>query len=335
MPSFSTPKTYHGKEKIGKYETFIPLDPHLWTGIMTVLILGGTDDEHAVTMLDYLRAQRADAELVDSRWFPKDLGLSFDPVADSWTVALPGGRRVDGKDIRSVYWRCYNGILTPPMPDPEQAYIASNDSRGLFESFLIGLRTRWVNGWKGFKLHQTKPAALAMVAKLGMAVPETLLTNDPEQVRAFASRHPRTIFKPVQGGAHTRPLTPAHLTEENLINLAYAPVTLQDEIVGTNIRVFVAGKRVLACEVVADTLDFRDTEDPRILRHELPPQMDAMCRRIAATLELVWTGIDLRQTREGQYVFLEANPSPMFLGFQKRCALPLTESLTALLLHEE
>jgi len=30
-------------------------------------------------------------------------------------------------------------------------------------------------------------------------------------------------------------------------------------------------------------------------------------------------------------VFLEANPSPMFLGFEERTGLPLTESLTELL----
>jgi glutathione synthase/RimK-type ligase-like ATP-grasp enzyme len=301
---------------------------------MTIVILGGRDDEHAVYMLEYLRARRADVELLDSSWFPRDLGLRFDPVADTWTLTLPGGRRLAGEHIRSIYWRCYNGVQTPPLPDHEQAYIASNDARGLFESFLIRLPVRWVNGWQGFKLHQTKPVQLAMVAELGMTVPATTLTNDPEAVRDFAARHPRSIFKPVQGGAHTRPVTPAHLTDENLKNLAYAPVTLQEEVVGTNIRVFVAGTRVLPCEVQAETLDFRDTADPRIVKHELPADMEEMCLRIAAALDLVWTGIDLRLTGEGLYVFLEANPSPMFLGFQRRCGLPLTESLAELLLNE-
>jgi hypothetical protein len=302
---------------------------------MTILVLGGADDEHAVTILEYLRARRADVELLDSRWFPKDLGLSFDPVADRWTLTLPGGRRLDGTDIRSIYWRCYNGIDPPPLPDAEQGYIASNDSRGLFESFLISLPARWVNGWTAFKLHQTKPVQLAMVANLGMRVPATVLTNDSEQVHAFAARHTRCIFKPVQGGAHTRLVTVAHLSDENLRNLAYAPVTLQEEIAGTNIRVFVSGKRVLACEVMADTLDFRDTDDPRIVKHELPAEMEAMSRRIADVLDLRWTGIDLRLTREGQYVFLEANPSPMFLGFQRRCGLPLMESLAEVLMSDE
>jgi glutathione synthase/RimK-type ligase-like ATP-grasp enzyme len=108
-------------------------------------------------------------------------------------------------------------------------------------------------------------------------------------------------------------------------------VTLQEEVVGTNIRAFVAGRRVLACEVRTETIDFRDTDDPQILKHALPDEVAARCLQIAATLDLFWTGIDLRLTPEGRYIFLEANPSPMFLGFESRCGLPLTESLSALL----
>ena len=50
---------------------------------------------------------------------------------------------------------------------------------------------------------------------------------------------------------------------------------------------------------------------------------------------LVWTGIDFRLTPDGRYVFLEANPNPMFLGFEDRCGLPLTDALANLLLDAE
>src|SRR5262245_17613911 len=165
---------------------------------MTILILGGDDDDHAVFMRDFLRQRGADAEMLDSRWFPQSLRLGFDPVADTWSIALPGGRHLDGRAVQAVYWRCYNGIATPALPDAEQAYIAANDARGLFESFLIALPARWVNGFRAYRLHQTKPVQLAMVARLGLDVPATVLTNDPERVRDFAARHPRCIFKPVQ-----------------------------------------------------------------------------------------------------------------------------------------
>src|SRR5262249_20773736 len=160
----------------------------------------------------------------------------------------------------------------------------------------IQLPTRWVNGWRGYQLHQTKPVQLAMVAELGVSVPATVLANDAEAVRAFAAAHPRAIFKPVQGGAHTRRVTPAHLSDANLHNLRYAPVTLQEEVPGTNTRVFVAGSQVLACDVQSEAIDFRDTPASPIVPHQLPAEMEETSLKIARTLDLLWTGMDFRLT---------------------------------------
>lgn len=301
---------------------------------MAILILGGEDDDHAMHMLRYLRDRSADVELFDSRWFPSSMTLTFDPAHRTGRIRLPGGRVLDLAEVTAVYWRCYNQVAIPPLPDEGQAMIAGNDARSLFESLLIDWQIRWVNGWTAFQLHQTKPAALALVAALGIPVPRTLLGNDPQAVREFAAQVPKVIFKPVQGGAHTLRLTQDHLSDQNLGNLAYAPVTLQEEIEGTNIRVFVAGERVLACEVMSGEIDFREDPDPRIVPHPLPREVEQQCRQAAQVLHLKWTGIDLRLSPEGRYVFLEANPSPMFMGFQARCGLPLTEALADLLLGE-
>jgi hypothetical protein len=300
--------------------------------VMTILILGDPDDEHACLVLECLRGRGADAELFDSRWFPAALQITYLPHPDSGTLRLPTGRRLSFDEIHSVYWRCYNSVAESDLPDSEQAFVATNDGRGLFESLLIRLPARWVNGWRAYQLHQTKPVQLALVAALGMPIPATVLSNDPDTVRDFAACHPRCIFKPVQGGAHTRRLTPDHLSDDNLKNLALAPVTIQEEIPGTNVRVFVAGDRVLACEVATAAVDFRDDPEPCIVPHALPAEVAEMCQRAARALDLLWTGIDLRRTPEGRYVFLEANPSPMFLGFEQRCGLPLLESLADLLL---
>ncbi len=102
---------------------------------------------------------------------------------------------------------------------------------------------------------------------------------------------------------------------------------------GTDIRVFVAGERVLACEIDTTATDFRDDQAAPISPITLSPTMEDQCRQIARTLDLLWTGIDFRRTDDGEYVFLEANPSPMFLGFEQRTGLPLTESLAAVLLE--
>ncbi len=298
---------------------------------MTILILSPPDDEHALHMQDMLAMRGETIRLINSADFPTALQVCFEPAtADGW-FTFPDGGRVSFAEIQSVYWRSFAGVETPPLPDEEQSDIAQNDARSLFESLMIRLPVRWVNGWTGYQLHQTKPAALAMVAELGVPVPETVLTNDADGVIAFIQRHSHCIFKPVQGGAHTRRLELQHLTDDNLDNLRYAPVTLQEEIVGTDVRVFVAGERVLACEVRTEAVDFRDDPSPEVVAIDLPAEITERSIRIAKTLHLLWTGIDYRRTDDDRYVFLEANPSPMFLGFEQHSGLPLTDALADLL----
>jgi glutathione synthase/RimK-type ligase-like ATP-grasp enzyme len=298
-----------------------------------ILILGD-DDEHALHMLEYLRQRGREAILLDSRWFPTELTVAFDPQTGAGSFEFPDGGQLNFTEIQSIYWRSYSGIGPSPLPDPEQAWIAENDSRSLFESLLIRLPARWVNGWEGFQLHQTKPAQLARVAALGVPIPPTILGNDPARVREFANVHGSCIVKPVQGGDYTVRITAGELTPERLERLQFAPITVQAEVPGTNIRVFVAGDRVLACEVRTAAADFREDQQAELLVHFLPPEIAMQSQRIARELCLLWTGIDYRLTPAGEYVFLEANPSPMFLGFEAQTGLPLTESLANLLLAD-
>lgn len=299
---------------------------------MVIMILGSYDDQHACHMYHYLKDRyAAEVELVDSRWFPTQMHIHYVPQRREGFLRLPSGRLLALAEVQAVYWRCCYGVAVPPLPDLDQRYIAEYDAQGLLDSILKDLMVRWVNSWQAQQLHRTKPVQLARVAQLGVAIPATIVTNDPAQVKQFAAEHPRCIFKPVQGGAHAQLLEPRHLEEEHLVHLRLAPVTIQEEIPGTNIRVFVAGEQVLSCEIRTPHLDYRDDPQPLVLVHQLPHQMIEQCRQIAQALDLIWTGIDFRLTPEGQYFFLEANPSPMFLGFEQATGLPLSESLAALL----
>jgi hypothetical protein len=299
---------------------------------MTVLVLADPEDAHARHVLGAVRDRGQDAELFDAACVPTTAQLSLGVSAAEARLQLPSGRVLAAEGIAAVYWRTYQPPVVPPIPHADQHFLAQNDARALVESFLIRTPCRWVNGWNAFRLHQTKPVQLAMVAALGVPVPDSLFSNDPAEVVRFAARHPRVIFKPVQGGAHARTLDRGDLDDPRLASLTIAPVTLQEEIPGVSVRVFVAGDRVAACTIDTPHLDYRDDPDPVIAATPLPDDVADACRRIARTLDLAWTGIDFRRTPDGRHVFLEANPSPMFLGFEARCGLPLTEMLVELLL---
>jgi hypothetical protein len=301
---------------------------------MTVLILGDESDDHARHVAEQLKQRGAATAFLNSADFPQRVQVALDPAGGEGEIVWPD-RAIRTGDVSAVYWRSYHGVLPPELPDEEQSFIAAHDSLGLFDSLLRLLPCRWINGWEGYQLHQAKPAALARVVELGVPVPATVVGNHPAAILEFAARHPRCIFKPVQGGAHAERLTRAHLSDEALDRLTISPVTVQEEIDGVDVRVFVAGQRVLACEVRTEVLDFRNDPDPEIVTIDLPEEIADRSLRIAAALHLAWTGIDYRRTPDGEYIFLEANPSPMFMGFESRCGLPLTDALCNLLLLDE
>ena len=65
---------------------------------------------------------------------------------------------------------------------------------------------------------------------------------------------------------------------------------------------------------------------------ELPDLVQQQCLAISKALMLEWTAIDWRLKPTGEYVFLEANPSPMFLYFEQQTKFPITQSLVNFLL---
>jgi len=299
---------------------------------MTVLILGSDEDEHASHVLHSIEARGHNAEFLDSRDFPQRLQLSLRPNGQS-EILLPSGRPLSFAEIQSVYWRNFHGVNCPELPHEEQQFIAANDARSLFDSLLLELPCRWVNSWQGYQMHQRKPVALSRIAQLGIPTPATLWTNHAEEFKAFVANHDNCIVKPIQGGAHTESITTNELSDEQLERLSIAPITIQEKVDGVDVRVFVIGREVFACEVRSNSLDFRDDPTAEIVACDLPPLIRQRSQTIAHTLHLELAGIDFRRTPEGEYIFFEANPSPMFIGFESRTSLPLTEALIDLLLE--
>ncbi len=301
-----------------------------------VLILADPEDEHALYVKGLLTDDKHVVRILDTSCFPSDFALSYGPQSNSARIEFNDGPILDWSDIHSIYWRQFTGVGLSALPDAEQACIAENDSRSLVESMLFALPGKWVNSYRAWRMHQVKPAQLAKVCSLHLdpiiKIPRTLLTNSPRELKGFAKSVGQCIFKPVQGGAHTQKLKASHLRGKHLANLKHAPITLQEHISGTDIRVFVAGRKVMACRIESKSLDFRDDPDPKIEPHALSREVSDACCRIARALNLVWTGIDLRLTEKGDFFFFEANPSPMFMGFESRCRLPLSESLINLLI---
>jgi glutathione synthase/RimK-type ligase-like ATP-grasp enzyme len=235
-----------------------------------------------------------------------------------------------------VYWRSFNGVYSPILPTAYQQSIAFNDSLGLMRTLLQVPSIRWVNSWQAYEFHKEKPRQLSAVKNLGVMIPQTLVSNDPDLIIEFVSTVDRAIFKPVYGGAHTKLITPEFLDPERLkLALRVCPIAVQEFIPGTNIRTYVIGDRIYSAEIRTGEVDFREDNDAKLIPLEISVAIAQASLEIARELLLKWTAIDWRRNDVGEYYFLEANPSPMFTYFEEHSGYPIAESLVQLLMAND
>lgn len=303
---------------------------------MRVLILGDRSDAHAAHLHQAIAQTGTIVDYWNTKQFPTQMQLSWQPHLSQGTIGLPKGNRFKLDEIHSVFWRNLTSVQIPPIADTQQYQVALNDSLSLLRSLLQACPARWINSWQAYQFHKEKPLQLHAVHQLGVAIPATLISNDLDEIIAFCRSQDRTIFKPVYGGAYTQFVTAEHLDRERLsLALKIAPIAIQAFIAGTNIRSYVIGEKVFSAEIRSPSLDFREDAAAELIPIDLPTAIEQACLKIARHLYLEWTAIDWRRTPTGTYVFLEANPSPMFLHFEQQTGFPITAALVELLLADE
>lgn len=307
------------------------------------VIIGSKEEYHAQHIYTLIKAKGEPVAYLDSRQLPKALPLHWEAseTRQSKGFLTLEGLQIPLSSIKSVYWRWYYGIhIQPDSQTPEAfhtAYMIEREVTSATESVFATLAEEatclWVNSINAIEMHKKKGYQLNLMAKNGIRVPKTIITNDASCVWDFYEANQKAlIVKPVRGGASTKKVTEAELTEEKLALLNYSPVQFQELIEGVDIRVYGVGHQLFAAEIQAETIDFRDDPQAKIVPITLPEVIQQHCLQVMQLCDLCFTGIDIRRTPEGEYVFIEANPSPMFTFFEQQSGYPISEALIALML---
>ncbi len=304
---------------------------------MTVLIIGAPEETHSAFIHHKITARGKQAVYFDTRHFPAatlinmHIGPQASPLGE---IIQPDQPPLTLESIEAVYWRYHMGLQLPQLSTPFLMEMAQREIESALGSLFRNLPCRWVNSPQAVALHVYKAHQLFLMHQAGIRVPQTLISNDPQAVWAFyEAHHKKVIYKPVRGGAHAGRLTPDVLTPEKLADLGHAPSQFQELIEGVDIRVYAVKEEIFAGEIRSRTLDFRDDPAAPIVPVTLPDDVAQDCLKIMDLLGLVYTGIDIRRTPTGEYVFLEANPCPMFIHFEQQANYPISDRLVDLLIH--
>ncbi|MGW0181285.1 hypothetical protein [Nocardia sp. NPDC003345] len=304
-----------------------------------VLIVSEADDLHATAMEATLREQHALAPLrLDLRDFPREPGtIRIDRTGA--TRSLAGLAGLD--EVTAVWWRRPHHSEVPAGARSDDDAYRQAECDGFIQGLLWSLPARWVNEPGHDRIAHRKIVQLDTAARAGCAVPETVVTNDPGEARAFAeSCGAPVVFKRTGTSraefSETRILDPGEL--DRLNGIRWSPTIFQRFIEPEcDLRVvWVEGHEWVVridSPAGAGRVDSRLDNSVGFAPGRLPAAVSKSLATLMGALGLSFGVVDLRVGLDGEYYFLEVNPQGQFAYLEIKTGLPIFTSLANLLIH--
>ena len=312
-----------------------------------ILLVSHVNDDHLAPVLAELDRIGSESVVVDTSRIPSEMAMSaaHSSEGDRWRLRLDGGRWLDLGRCRSGWWR----RALPPghdarIPDPVQASWAANETFEAMSGFWDALPITWVSPPRAIETAMMKTWQLPAARSAGLEVPETLITSDPDEARAFIDQMGlgRVICKAfsatIENWRETRMIGEAEYAL--LDQVSVAPVIFQEFVPAeVDLRITVVGEQFFAAEVHSQELDypldfrlFLETgPGVRMSPTELPSEIEDGLLRLLKSVGLRYGAIDMRRTPDGRHVFLEVNPAGQWRFVEEVTGQPITAAMATLL----
>jgi glutathione synthase/RimK-type ligase-like ATP-grasp enzyme len=241
-------------------------------------------------------------------------------------------------------WRLWPAALDERLP-AAQAQAAQRESlttlRGLLELLSDAA---WIDPPDAIACAENKTRQLRLAHEVGLAIPPTLITSDPQAARAFYAAQGGQVVAKLQnslgysmrggGGLPTRLLRGADLAA--LDGLVHCPMIFQRYVEKAyELRVaWVDGQAFVgALDGAHCGVDWRYAATASWQEHSLPEAIHKKISTLMARLSLRQGALDLIVTPGGEYVFLEVNPHGEWGMLERDLGLPIGAALAEALLR--
>ena len=302
-----------------------------------VLVCGIPTEPPVALVLDALADRGTPFVVFNQRAFA-ETSLRVDLADGEVGGELRCGRTLVALDqVVGVYTRLMDDRQLPEWQALPEGSPGRQHGRAVHDALFQWIEVtpaRVVNRTASMASNSSKPYQAQIIARHGFRVPQTLVTNDPDEVRAFAARHGRVIYKSASGiRSIVRMLTADDLSR--LDRIRWCPTQFQAHCAGIDVRVHVVGDEVFATEIATDGVDYRyaNREGGLTTLHAIDLEADVADRCVALTraLGLAFGGVDLRRTPDGDWVCFEVNPSPGFSFYESSTGQPISKAVAAYL----
>ena len=317
-----------------------------------ILILTEPDDLHANRVEAALRRRRARFVRFDFAEYPAEARLSIELAGGRKRVLLTrGGDTVDLAECSAGWLRRPGKPRTRGrIANPTLASYAEDECMHVMQDTWNTLDVAWLPGpMHAIRRADCKQLQLGLAMELGMEIPPTLITDDPDRFLEFYRQHDGNLIDKLpsivmpaslRAGRELMRYTQTVSTRDvgYARRLRHSPMLFQANVAKKfELRITVVGPNVLAAEIHSQstkrtTVNWRhyDWGHTPYRPHRLPDSVQRACLAMVERLGLRFGAIDMIVTPDGRYVFLGINPNGQWMcdRGRDRTADPATPSAT-------
>jgi hypothetical protein len=312
-----------------------------------VLIIGQRPDLHIDTVVERLQAKFVDA-LVFDRYDPQQsVSVSLGSNGVSGKLHI-NGDDIDFRSIKSVWWR-----VKPAVPSEFSGGHGSLEETFRVQEWRDVLKSLseflshagWVNPLASHHEISRKPLQLSLAAKVGLHIPETVISNDHKEILKLFRNGNRVIYKTTSSFL----IPPDELIFTNEVSrdevvtdataLSLAPGIFQTCIEKLyELRITVVGTRHYVVKIDSQSsdktaLDWRRQQDRAMYSHgNLSANTLERLLQFHKQAGIVYGAYDFIVDKEGREIFLECNPGGQWLWLDNNLSLGITDGVVDLLL---
>ncbi|MGH9429268.1 MAG: ATP-grasp ribosomal peptide maturase, partial [Terriglobia bacterium] len=217
------------------------------------------------------------------------------------------------------------------------------ENRAALLGGIMGLPVRWMNHPAAVWQSEFKPFQLSLAGEVGLSIPRTVVTNDPPTIRQAFVDFGGMVVKPTKSGHVTYKgqdleIFTSRVLEKHLDELEaarWSPAIYQPVVPKQfDLRVTVVGRKLFSAAIDSQSdpsavVDWRRTSNTKLPHHAiaLPEEVATRIFRLMDSLRLTFGAIDMILTPDGEYVFLEVNPSGQWLWLDDLLSLGISDAI--------
>lgn len=305
-------------------------------------MLTEADDFHAYRIRHALRERGHSCRIIESNRLSGRGRLSWTAPADESSAVVYDIEEepVALGDLDLIWCRRVHAPAVVPehVRDPAaRAVIDRNTAAALEGALHSDFDGAWVSGWRETRAAELKLVQLRAAQAAGLRVPQTLVSQDPERVRAFCEELQYEVVVKSVAGSRTTPTMTGRVTPDILTDdaITLSPAIYQELVPGTrHLRVCCFGDKAYAALLESDRLDWRYPHDFQAQPTELDAETASKLVRVLELLNLRMGIFDLKPQQADEAIWLEVNPQGQFLFLEGMTGMPLTTAFTDFLVRE-